>query len=65
MRIFGPKRNEVIEGWRKLYNEDLHNLYVVKYSLNDQDKENRLAENVAYMEGKRNVYRVLMRKPEG
>jgi hypothetical protein len=26
-RIFGPKRNEVIGGWRKLNNEELHNLY--------------------------------------
>jgi hypothetical protein len=26
-RIFGPKRNEVTEGWRKLHNEEFHNLY--------------------------------------
>jgi hypothetical protein len=26
-KIFGPKRDEVIEGWRKLHNEELHNLY--------------------------------------
>jgi hypothetical protein len=26
-RIFGKKRNEVMEGWRKLHNEELHNLY--------------------------------------
>jgi hypothetical protein len=26
-RIFGPKRDEVTEGWRKLHNEELHNLY--------------------------------------
>jgi hypothetical protein len=26
-RIFGPKRDEVIGGWRKLHNEELHNLY--------------------------------------
>jgi hypothetical protein len=26
-RIFGPKRDEVTGGWRKLYNEELHNLY--------------------------------------
>jgi hypothetical protein len=26
-RIFGPKRGEVIGGWRKLHNEELHNLY--------------------------------------
>jgi hypothetical protein len=26
-RIFGPKRDEVTGGWRKLYNEDLYNVY--------------------------------------
>jgi hypothetical protein len=26
-RIFGPKRDEVAEGCRKLHNEELHNLY--------------------------------------
>jgi hypothetical protein len=26
-RIFGPKRDEVIGGWRKLHNEELHCLY--------------------------------------
>jgi hypothetical protein len=25
--ISGPKRDEVIGGWRKLHNEELHNLY--------------------------------------
>jgi hypothetical protein len=26
-RIFGPKRAEVTGGWRKLHEEELHNLY--------------------------------------
>jgi hypothetical protein len=26
-RIFRPKRNEVMGGWRKLHNEELHDLY--------------------------------------
>jgi hypothetical protein len=26
-RIFGPKREEMIEGWRKLHNEEPHKLY--------------------------------------
>jgi hypothetical protein len=26
-RIFGRKRDEVTGGWRKLHNEELHNLY--------------------------------------
>jgi hypothetical protein len=27
MRIFGPKKDEVTIGWRKLHNEELHNSY--------------------------------------
>jgi hypothetical protein len=26
-RIFGPKRDEMTVGWRKLHNEEFHNLY--------------------------------------
>jgi hypothetical protein len=26
-RLFGPKRDKVIGGWRKLHNEERHNLY--------------------------------------
>jgi hypothetical protein len=25
-KMFGPKRNEVTTGWRKLHNEEIHNL---------------------------------------
>jgi hypothetical protein len=25
--IFGPKRYEMVGGWRKLHNEELHKLY--------------------------------------
>jgi hypothetical protein len=27
LRIFGPKRDEERGGWRKLHNEELHNVY--------------------------------------
>jgi hypothetical protein len=27
-RIFGPKEQEVVGGWRRLHNEELHNFYV-------------------------------------
>jgi hypothetical protein len=26
-RIFGPKSDEGVGGWRRLHNEELHNLY--------------------------------------
>jgi hypothetical protein len=29
MRMFGPKREEVAGGWRRLHNEELHNLYAL------------------------------------
>jgi hypothetical protein len=39
-RIFGPKRDEVTRGWRKLHNEELHNLYSSPNIIqNDQVKE--------------------------
>jgi hypothetical protein len=37
-RIFGPKRDEVTGGWRKLHNEELHGLY----SSPDQSKEDEM-----------------------
>jgi hypothetical protein len=30
-RIFGLEREEVVIGWRKLHNEELHNLYSSPY----------------------------------
>jgi hypothetical protein len=27
LRIFGMKKEEIIGSWRKLQNEDIHNLY--------------------------------------
>jgi hypothetical protein len=32
-RIFGPKRDGVTGGWRKLHNEELHNLYNFNYKV--------------------------------
>jgi hypothetical protein len=29
-RIFGPKRDEVTGGWRKLHNEELHDWRIIK-----------------------------------
>jgi hypothetical protein len=30
-KIFGPKREEVAGGWRRLYNEELRKLCLTKY----------------------------------
>jgi hypothetical protein len=42
-RIFGPKGDEVTGGWRKLHNEELHNLYSSsKYSKSKQVKQDEM-----------------------
>jgi hypothetical protein len=51
-------------GWRKLYNKELHNLYS-STSIIRIIKSRRWAGHVAQMGEKRNVYRLLLGKPEG
>jgi hypothetical protein len=65
-RIFGPDRDGVTGGWRKLHNEELHNLHsspstirIIKW------RRMRWAGHVARMGEKRNVYRLLVGKSEG
>jgi hypothetical protein len=49
-RIFGPKRNEVTEGWRKLHNAELHNFYSAPSVIGIiKSKIMRLVGNVARM----------------
>jgi hypothetical protein len=56
-RIFGPKRDEVTGDWRKLHNEELHNLYCSP-SIIIMIKSRRLrwAGHVARMGGRRGMY---------
>jgi len=65
-RIFGPKRDEVTREWRKLYNDELNDLYssriivrVIKW------RRMRWAEHVARMAQRRDIYGGLVGKPEG
>jgi hypothetical protein len=55
-RIFVPKREEVAGGWRRLHNEELHNLYA---SLNIirviKARRMRWVGHVARMESMKNV----------
>ena len=65
-RIFGPKRNEVTRGWKKLHNEELNNLYcspnIVRVI---KSRRIRWAGNVARMGNSRGLYGVLVGKPKG
>jgi hypothetical protein len=65
-RIFGPKRDEVRGGWRKLHNEELHNLYsspsIIRIM---KSRRMRLAGHIERIGKNRNAYRTLVGNPEG
>jgi hypothetical protein len=66
MRIFGPKRDEVTGGWRKLHNEELHVLYsspsIIRVT---KARRMRWAGHVARMRDVRGAYNILVGRPEG
>ena len=65
-RIFGPKRDEVTEEWRKLHNVELSDLYsLAKIVRVVKSRRMRWAGHVARMGEGRGVHRVLVGKPEG
>jgi hypothetical protein len=66
MRIFGPRMDEVTGGWRKLHNDELHNLYSSPNIIRMAKSRNmRWAEHVARIGKKRNAYTGLVGKLEG
>jgi hypothetical protein len=63
-RIFGPKRDEVTGGWRKLHNEELHNFYSSPSIIRTiKSRRVRWAGNVTRMGEKMNAYRTLVGNP--
>jgi hypothetical protein len=63
-RIFGPKNDEVIGGWRKLNNGELHNLYSSPNIIGMINTGRIEMGRACSMQGeKRNSYRVLVGKP--
>jgi len=63
--VFGPKRNEVTEEWRRLHNEELNDLYS-SHNIVRVVKSRRMcwAGHVARMGEGRGGHRVLVGKPE-
>jgi hypothetical protein len=65
-RIFGPRRDEVMGEWRKLHNEELHNLYSSPDIINQvKSRRMRWAGHEARKGQDRKVYKALVGKPEG
>jgi hypothetical protein len=67
-KILGPKRDGVTGDWRKLYDEELHNLSSLPNIIRMiKSRRMRWARHLARMGEKRNAYthRILVRKPEG
>jgi hypothetical protein len=64
-RIFGPKRDEVTGEWRKLHNEEIHNLYSSPDIIRQiKSRRMRWAAHVARMGEERKVYRVWWESPK-
>jgi hypothetical protein len=62
-RILGPKRDEVRGEWRKLHNEELHNLYSSPDIIRQvKSRRMRWEGNVVRMGEGRKVYKVLVGK---
>jgi hypothetical protein len=65
-RIFVSKTDEVTGEWRKLHNEELHNLYSSPDIIRQvKSRRMRRAGHVARMGKERKVYKVLVGKSEG
>jgi hypothetical protein len=54
----GPKREKVAGGWRRLHNEEIHDLYASPVII-------RGTGHVAHMGEIRNTYKILIGIPEG
>jgi hypothetical protein len=59
--IIGPRRDEVTGDWRKMYNEELHNLYSSPNIIRMiESRRMRWTGNVGRMGETRNAYRIMV-----
>jgi hypothetical protein len=63
-RIFGPKRDEVTEGWRKLQTVPYF-VFFNKNCKSDQIMKDEFVGACIVHGGMRNAYKILVEKPEG
>jgi hypothetical protein len=65
-RLFWPTRDEVTGEWRRLYNEELNDLYSSPNIIRViKSRKMRWTGNVARMGEGRGAYRILVGRPEG
>jgi hypothetical protein len=65
-RIFEPKKDKVTGDWRKLRNEELHNLHSSPNIIRMiKLRRMRWPGHVARLRETRNAYRIFVGKPEG
>jgi hypothetical protein len=65
-RIFGSKKDGMMGEWRKLQNKELHDSYSSPSIIRIiTSRRMRWAGHMARMSEKRNVYRLLVGRPEG
>jgi hypothetical protein len=63
-KVFGLKRYEVTQEWRRLHKEELNDLYFpLNFIRVIKSRRMRWAGHVAHM-GERSSYRILVRRPE-
>jgi hypothetical protein len=64
-RISGPKRDKGTRGWRKLHNEEHHNLYSSPNIIRMvKSRKMRWVGHVACIRKMRNAHKILVGKPE-
>jgi hypothetical protein len=64
--VFGPTRKQVVEGWRRLHNEKLHNLYTSHNIIRViTSMRVRWVEHIARIREMKNLHNILVGNPEG
>jgi len=63
--LCGPQREIVTGGWRRLHNEELHNLYISPHIRVIKSRRMKWAVHVACMGEMGNAYNIVIGKHEG